>query len=158
MQFEYFAKRRWFDGAGRECTFDEVLNHIELSSNKEVHIGTDSHALNDKWMFASAVCIYKQGKGGRYFFYRERRSKNIVPSLRARLHKEVETSIMLGSVIRDRLGIEGIVIHADTSTDPINKSFSCTAALRNFVIGMGFMCRTKPEAWAAAGVADKHSK
>ena len=158
MQFEYFNDRRWFDGSGNECTFAEVLKHVGHSQDKELHIGTDSHASNEAWIFASAVCIYQRGKGGKYFFFRDKKSKGMVPSLKARLHHEVEVSIMLGSVIREQSGRDEITIHADTSTNPINKSFASTSSLRNFVVAMGFRCRTKPEAWAAAGVADKHSK
>ena len=65
---------------------------------------------------------------------------------------------MLASVIRENLNMNDITVHADTSMNPANKSFASTSMLKNFIVGMGFKCKTKPEAWAAAGVADKHSK
>mgnify|MGYP003153857482 CR=1 FL=1 len=158
MNLDYFSNRRWFCGSGMPSSFDEILSEVNCASFNEIHIGTDSHALNDHWTFASVVCIYRQGKGGKYYFFRSKRKKSSLPSLRERLYREVEASIMLASVIRKNLNRDDITVHADTSINPQNKSFASTNMLKNFITGMGFKCKTKPEAWAAAGVADKHSK
>jgi|MDTB01.3.fsa_nt_gb predicted RNase H-related nuclease YkuK (DUF458 family) len=159
MNLDYFSNRKWFCGSGAPRSFYEILDEISSTSSfNEVHIGTDSHALNDNWTFASVVCLYHEGKGGKYYFFRSKRKKSSLPNLRERLYKEVEASIMLASVIRENLNMNDITVHADTSMNPANKSFASTSMLKNFIVGMGFKCKTKPEAWAAAGVADKHSK
>ena len=159
MEIDYFEKKQWFSGSGIPLSFNDVLRLIDLDScNKEIHIGTDSHASNDQWTFASVICLYQKGRGGNYFFFRYKEKKSKIPSLKMRLYKEVEASIMLASLIRERLEKNDITVHADTSPDPINKSFTSTGELKNFILGMGFECKIKPDAWAAAGVADKHSK
>ena len=159
MNFDYFTHRSWFCGSGMPRSFDEILDEINnTSSFSEIHIGTDSHALNDYWNFASVVCLYQKGKGGKYYFFRSKRKKSSLASLKERLYREVEASIMLASVIRESLDRDDITVHADTSMNPKNKSFASTNMLQNFITGMGFKCKIKPEAWAAAGVADKHSK
>ena len=159
MELNYFAKQPWFSGSGIPHTFYDILNDINAElDTREIHIGTDSHASNDQWIFASVICLYQKGRGGKYFFFRYREQKKQIPNLKMRLHKEVEGSIMLASTIRDILDRPDIIVHADTSTNPVHKSFISTGSLKNFILGMGFECRFKPDAWAAAGVADKHAK
>ena len=51
-----------------------------------------------------------------------------------------------------------IVIHVDANSDERWKSSDYVHDLIGMVVGQGFRCKIKPNAWAAMSVADKHSK
>ena len=67
-------KVRWHRASdGSEISFDEIIKSINEHNNHTVHVGTDSHnsrMFSQKFVFSTTVCLYLQGKGGFYFFYR----------------------------------------------------------------------------------------
>ena len=154
-----FIKEDWHGGNGKQYSLFDIIEIINRNPTHDIHIGTDSHSRDGKWQFAVAVCLHGPGRNGtRYFFRRFKVKKERLQTLGVRLQKEVETSLDVASILL-RVGISrSPTIHADTSTDPTQKSFQHTGRLRNWVQGMGYECLTKPFAWASGSVADRHAK
>ncbi len=121
-------------------------------------IGTDSF-LNTSTLFVSAVIIHRVGHGGRYFYMKRRRKK--ITNLRQRMFYEATMSIELASVIKARLGDNGLnalplEIHLDVGTGGSTRDI--VKEVVGMVTGSGYPAVTKPDSYGASKVADRHSK
>ena len=73
--------------------------------------------------------------------------------------KEAENTIELARNIIDKCSWAKLELHLDISNTDKNEGTSHLAKmLVGYVKGSGFECKTKPYAFAAASIADKHSK
>jgi predicted RNase H-related nuclease YkuK (DUF458 family) len=135
----------------------------EPSLYYRVVIGTDSQAKRLNGVaeidFVTAVVVHRKGRGGRYFWQKEKIIKK--PILRDKIYTETLMSLacaeklvpMLRASIRPaKYDLE---IHIDVG------ALGPTRELIREVVGMvqgnGYVARTKPESWGASSVADKHT-
>ena len=51
-----------------------------------------------------------------------------------------------------------IEIHVDIGTTAKSKTRELVDTMTKWTRGAGFKCKVKPDAWASAAVADKHTK
>ncbi|MBI4279078.1 MAG: ribonuclease H-like YkuK family protein [Armatimonadetes bacterium] len=121
-------------------------------------IGTDS-LLGDETTFVTAIIIHRVGQGGRYF-YRKFRTRKI-ESLRQRILYEVSLSLETASLISAEMAKNGvselpIEIHLDVGDHGDTKQI--IREVVGMVTGSGYAAVTKPDAYGASKVADKHSK
>lgn len=132
-----------------------------ISNNRseyEIYIGTDSKVKkkDKRVIYATCIILYKKGRGGKILIAKER--KQLPNSLRERLAievwKSIETSIALSKYLP---GVQ-IVVHVDVNQSQKYKSGDFCQELVSMVVGQGFKCVVKPDAWAAQSVADKFSK
>ncbi len=130
----------------------------DKKSEYEIFVGTDSKVKkkDKKVIYATCIVIYKKGKGGKILISKER--KNLPNSLRERLAIEVWRSIEISMELNKVLPDVQIVVHVDVNQSPKYKSGDFCQELVSMVVGQGFKCLVKPEAWAAQSVADKFSK
>lgn len=148
----------WFDGSGNNIQFSGVLENITARRcTHEIHVGGDSQPYHSHVVFAVTVCLYLPGRGAIYYVVRKKTNSKAFKNLGLRLQHESELALIVASQIRESLAIDDIVIHADLSPDPINKSFKYVKPIQNFIQSMGFRCIVKPGSWAA-WVADKHAR
>ena len=126
-------------------------------------VGTDSKSgkLNRACTvpFVTAVVIHRKGKGGRYFWQKKKIDK--IASLRDKIYMETLLSIRLAEKLVPDLTkhLNGqrykLEIHIDVG------DVGPTRAMIKEVVGMvngnGFTAKTKPEAYGASKVADKHT-
>lgn len=146
-------------------TFKEVIfrlgefMHAQPRANYDVVIGTDSQEYPDRTDFVTAIIIHREGSGGIYFWQRTRDSKNGYV-LRDRMYQEAVLSMQLSQKFMEEFETEGILkfnfeIHVDIGEG------GRTREMVNEVVGMvrgsGFEVKTKPEAYGAASVADRHT-
>lgn len=149
-------------------------------------IGTDSEARESGVDFVSVVAIHRVGKGGRYFWlriydkdkleFRNRIYKEAVLSLalaQALLEQELENNHI--PIVAGKSIMEAIKELEKSPGNGFNKSIILsneleihvdigqkgpTRAMIKEIVGMirgsGFDVKIKPEAFAAANVADKH--
>jgi predicted RNase H-related nuclease YkuK (DUF458 family) len=143
----------WLDPKGNFKDFSEIVNKIDNVC--EVFVGSDSQLLSDSWMFATVVCLYWPGRGGTYFFTRDKKEKSSYASLGDRLMSEVYSSVMIADQIRQLRPDLKINVHADIGSCPTSKSNKFAKLAESYIKGMGFNPSIKPDAWAAAAVADK---
>tara|TARA_R110000824_G_scaffold304371_1_gene492189 strand:- start:131 stop:607 length:477 start_codon:yes stop_codon:yes gene_type:complete len=155
----------WYTGKGERIRFDEIISQIKEHSmdNGTTYIGTDSFFKKQDCVFSTAICLYGANKqrGGRYFFRKNKVPKKNFPNLFVRMLKEAEKTIKLGQKIVDICNITSlrIELHLDISdADAGEGTSNLTNMLVGYVKGSGFDCKIKPDAFAAASIADKHSK
>jgi predicted RNase H-related nuclease YkuK (DUF458 family) len=145
--------------------FAEVIIHLTqyLRENKnnqyKIIIGTDSELTNTHFAdFVSAIVIHRVGFGGIYFW--ARLSRDNIHSLRQRMWEEANYSLLLAHKLieefkRKNLSCSNLEIHVD-----IGKNGD-TRDMINEIVGMirgnGIEVKTKPEAFGASNVADRHT-
>ena len=147
----------WFDGSGIFYEFIDLLKLITSHEGK-IHIGSDSQIRGNRVHFAIAICLIAEKRDRKYFIHRIRRPVKEFINLGMRLQEEVLYSTQLASYLRDKLGLQDLCVHIDSSSVQVNKSAKFTKTLSNIVIGSGFECLVKPDSWASFSVADRHTK
>jgi len=144
---------------GQDVTLQEICDLIEDSSFYEVWIGSDSYVRNaiKKVQYSTCIVLYKQGKGGRIFISKS--MEPMVDSLRQRLMNEVWMSLETCFEFKELLPSNTeIVVDLDINKSRKHKSGNYCEELVGMVVGQGFKCRVKPDAWAAQSAADRFSK
>lgn len=126
----------------------------------QISIGTDSQPLGEAFCFVSAVCLYRKGRGGTYYYKREvvRPRPHLLKNQKLRMLDEVYKSIEIALALREATGVAA-AIHIDASP-PSGSAFTSKFAdqLRGYVISSGLECALKPLSYAANAVADRHTK
>jgi len=133
-------------------------------------IGTDSHEKNDGTKklngtkdinLVTAILIHRKGFGGKYF-WRRVEVKNI-HTLREKIYAETFASLNFatGFVPLFRKSLNGkspkynLEIHVDVGEH--GETRNMIKEIVGMVTGNGFVAKTKPDAYAASYVADKHT-
>lgn len=155
----------WFQGNGNKVEFEEIITICKnfVKKGSKIFIGTDSFKSKRDTNFATAICLYGSGNQSRYFYVKDRIStkKRYYNILSIRITEEVRRSVELAEhlTVDHSFSYEDIELHLDVSPVALkNGTSKLSEALTGYVVGAGFECRVKPEAWASQTVADKHSK
>lgn len=166
------AEWKTFEGQRIENIYEEIQKEYNLAKDSNgliiAYVGVDGQNLNAKWTsFVQCVALHKyddchQGKGGRVYMVKhlEKRYKN----MQQKLLREVELAINLAQKLQpvfENLNIP-FEVHLDVNSDPgdkmQNKSNSVHDASKGWAESNGFTVKTKPDAFVASIVADKHTK
>ncbi|MBD3282385.1 MAG: hypothetical protein GF387_02135 [Candidatus Portnoybacteria bacterium] len=164
----------------------ELINFKKEDKDSEykVVIGTDSEVRKEGVEFVCVVAIHRIRKGGRYFWFPIYKKGKM--QLRNRIHQEATISLALaGAFLEKELEMHkmkadmnqsindiftlmskntnnskevifsnNLEIHVDIGTKgPTNAMIK---EIVGMIKGSGFFVRIKPEAFAAANLADKH--
>lgn len=126
-------------------------------------IGTDSKTgkpnVHKKVDFVTAVVIHRKGKGGRYFWQKNKVEK--IATLRDKIYTETLLSIRLAEKLVPELtkNLNGeryrLEIHIDVGD--VGPTREMIKEVVGMVQGNGFTAKTKPESYGAFVVADKHT-
>jgi len=134
----------------------EVIQHEYESGNKlKVCIGTDSQVKGLATDFATVIVFLREKKGAFMYIHQERTYEKM--SIKRRMLSEVQRSIGIAyelCPLLDRYKI-GLEVHADINTDPKFKSNEALHEAMGYILGMGFVFRAKPEAFASSSCANK---
>ncbi|HEV8339046.1 MAG TPA: ribonuclease H-like YkuK family protein [bacterium] len=140
--------------------FSRLVGYMEEEPDQQYHliIGTDS-LLGEETTFVTAIVVHRVGHGGRYFYRKQRNRK--IESLRQRILFETSLSLESASKIAGELARNGysklpVEIHLDVGEH--GETRSIIREVVGMVTGSGFAAVTKPDAYGASKVADKHSK
>lgn len=145
-----------------EVNFNQVISEIKtyLEDKPDLSyslvIGTDSQV-----DFVTAVVVRRIGFGGRYFWCR-RKLYNI-RTLRDKIYTETMLSLDLATIFIPKLqyALNGkapaynLEIHIDVGEK--GETREMIKEVVGMVNGNGFKAKTKPEAYGASTVADKHT-
>ncbi|HUR30390.1 MAG TPA: ribonuclease H-like YkuK family protein [Saprospiraceae bacterium] len=137
--------------AVRSTVEKEIAHGFRL----KVCIGTDSMVRGPIVEYATVIVFLREKKGGFMFIYNERSEKQV--SLRERMITEVWKSVDVAYKLCDLLDefdIE-LEVHADINTDPHFKSNEALREAMGYILGMGFVFKAKPDAFASSYCADK---
>ena len=151
-------KMNWLTPEGIETN---IVEEIKRYVNQEIpiSIGTDSMIKGDKVTFASAIGFHSFEKNvGNYFFTKKRYDAKNFANLYTRLGKEIMTSIEIAKYFKDMFPKAKIEIHVDISDNPKNASNIISDYAKAWNGYKEFSLVVKPNAWAASGCADWHTK
>lgn len=126
-------------------------------------IGTDSQAKHSNGLseidFVTAIIIYRQKKGARYFFRKEKHHKK--PILRDKIYTETLMSLDIAKVlvpqIREIVSDDKCDLEIHIDVGPNGPTREMIREVVGMVTGSGYVAKTKPESWGASSVADKHT-
>jgi predicted RNase H-related nuclease YkuK (DUF458 family) len=154
---------RWFTGSGNEVEFEEILKQIREHAKNGgiVYLGTDSFLNKDRCTFSTALVLHGASgqSGGKYFINRNNSHKGPYNVLVARITEETNRSVQLGLKLMGLCPNIKIEIHLDVSASDKKAGTShLSDMLVGYAKGAGFETKIKPDAFAAASIADKHSK
>jgi len=138
---------------------DEVTNALmrehEIGNELKVCIGTDSQAKGRITEFATVIVFIRKGKGGFMYIHNETTKQKM--SIKERMLTEVAKSIEIAYAlcnIFSRYSVD-MEVHADINTNPSFKSNDALKEAMGYIMGMGFVFKAKPEAFASSSCANK---
>lgn len=163
-------KLRFNNHQATGLSLSEIISDIDYFIKQEpnkkyrVVIGTDSQTKRINGVteidYVTAVVVYREGKGARYFWTKEK-YKGKHPVLRDKIYKEALMSIdfaqKFSPMIKDKIVSSNynLEIHVDIGKTGSTKNM--IAEIVGMVNGNGFNAKTKPESWGASSVADRHA-
>lgn len=129
----------------------------DSEASYELIIGTDSEARSGTADFVSAIIVHKSGRGGVYFWGRQK-IENIF-SLKQRILDEALISLTLAEKLVFDFASMGLLdlnleIHVDVG--PNGPTREMIAEIVGMIRANGFKVATKPASWGASHVADRH--
>lgn len=148
-------KGKTIEGPVEQAVEEAIVRETNEGYRLKVCIGTDSRIRGDSIEFASVIVFLRENSGG-FMFINNSSSPNGV-SLRERMILEVSKSVEIAydlCDILDKYDVE-LEVHADINTDPSFQSNSALKDAMGYILGMGFVFKAKPEAFASSSCADK---
>ncbi len=143
-----------------EGVIKKVAVYIKSDSNfkHKVIVGTDSEARETNVEFVTAVVVHRIGKGGIYFWHKDKSKK--VFSIQERIARETQLSIELAWRLRDTFQHNGLSgyepeVHLDVGEDGATRDM--IRWVTGMVLGSGFEYKIKPDSFGATKIADRHT-
>jgi len=140
---------------------EEIKQFINEKPDYLYHliIGTDSQKRQGKLNMVSAIIIYRENNGGRYFW--QKKQHPCSKSLRNKMWQETLISLKLAHkllpILQKKLNSENyeLSIHIDVgNAGPTRVMIKELVAIVN---DNGFTAKTKPESYGASSVADRYT-
>jgi predicted RNase H-related nuclease YkuK (DUF458 family) len=124
----------------------------------KVCIGTDSQVKGKETEFATVIVFIRKGKGGFMYIHNETTIRKM--SIKQRMLLEVSKSIEIAYALCRLFTIYKVdmEVHADINTNPGFKSNDALKEAMGYIMGMGFVFRAKPDAFASSCCANKAVK
>ena len=122
---------------GNPISLDDIVSLITSDYQYEVYIGTDSqlHRSKKKVLYATCIVLYKKGKGGRMFVWKQ---WDRIVELRQRLMNETWHSLQVAFALKEILPSNvDIVVHLDVNSSQKEKSGEYHQELVGMVTGQG---------------------
>lgn len=152
---------------------EEVLYYIKVfleddpNAQYSMVIGTDSQQKpelgNDKRIIqlVTAVIVHRKGFGGKYFF--KKHSMGDIHTLRQKIYAETMTSLefastfvpLLKKTLNGKAPNYNLEIHVDVGEHGATRDM--IKEVVGMVTGNGYVAKTKPDAYGASYIADKHT-
>lgn len=132
-----------------------ILNELAKGNILKVCIGSDSLKRAKVTEFATVIVFIREKKGGFMFISNEKSTQKM--SIKERMITEVAKSVEIAYTLCDLLDKYnvGLEVHADINTDPNFKSNVALKEAMGYILGMGFVFKAKPDAFASSSCADK---
>ncbi len=139
----------------KEAVEQAILYETSLGHRLKVCIGSDSQVRSGVVEFATVIVFLREKKGGFMFIQNSRQAKRM--SLRERMILEVSKSVEVAYALCDLLDRYDVAleVHADINTDPHFQSNTALKEAMGYILGMGFVFKAKPDAFASSYCADK---
>lgn len=138
-----------------EAVEKTIQREVQMGHRLKVCIGTDSQVRGGVVEFASVIVFLREKKGGFMYIANYRVDKKM--GLKERMILEVARSVEVAYSLCDLLDkykVE-LEVHADINTDPAFESNTALKDAMGYILGMGFVFKAKPDAFASSSCADK---
>ena len=110
--------------------------------------------------YVTAIIVHKVGYGAKYFWRKERKIQEKI-ILRDKIYTETLMSLKLAESlvpqIRKRISPAKYDLEIHIDVGPLGPTREMIREVVGMVTGNGFVAKTKPEAYVASYVADKHT-
>lgn len=141
-----------------EQTFGSIVKFIEEipEANYRLIIGSDSKQGKGA-IFVTAIIIYREGKGARFYYSKER--MNPKPTLRQKIYHETFKSLKVAKRLREKMSEQldlNIEVHLDVGQN--GETRELIKEVVGMVVGNGYEVKIKPAAYGASNVADRYTK
>ena len=138
-----------------EAVETTLKREIGLGHKMKVCIGTDSQVYGRKVEFATVIVFLREKKGGFMFISNYSLTQDM--TIKERMIMEVARSIEIAYSLCDLLDLYDVEleVHADINTDPNFESNVALKEAMGYILGMGFVFKAKPDAFASSSCADK---
>ena len=132
-----------------------LVREKEMGHTLKVCIGTDSQVKGKETEFATVIVFIRKGKGGFMYIHNENTRQKM--SIKQRMLVEVSKSIEVAYALCQLFTIYNVdmEVHADINTNPNFKSNDALKEAMGYIMGMGFVFRAKPHAFASSSCANK---
>ncbi len=132
-----------------------IIEEHQKGFRLKVCIGTDSIVKGGTIEFATVIVFLREKRGG--FMFINNSSLKAEMSIRERMIHEVSKSVDVAyalCALLDQYNVE-LEVHADINTDPEFQSNDALKDAMGYILGMGFVFKAKPDAFASSSCADK---
>jgi uncharacterized protein len=132
-----------------------LVREKEMGHELKVCIGTDSQVKGKETEFATVIVFIRKGKGGFMYIHNETTPQKM--SIKQRMLAEVSKSIEIAYALCRLFTIYNVdmEVHADINTSPNFKSNDALKEAMGYIMGMGFVFKAKPHAFASSSCANK---
>jgi len=139
----------------KEAVEQVIIKEKEAGYRLKVCIGSDSQVRGALVEFATVIVFLREKKGGFMFIQNSKSNKKM--GLRERMILEVSKSVEVAYSLCDLLDRHDVAleVHADINTDPHFQSNMALREAMGYILGMGFVFKAKPDAFASSYCADK---
>jgi predicted RNase H-related nuclease YkuK (DUF458 family) len=153
-------KWRKFNGERIEIPIKEkveeaIVRETNLGHKLKVCIGSDSQVKGTIVEFATVIVFLREHRGGFMFIsnYKTQQKMSLKERMILEVSKSVEIAYNLCNLL-DRYNVD-LEVHADINTNPNFKSNEALSEAMGYILGMGFVFKAKPDAFASSYCADK---
>jgi predicted RNase H-related nuclease YkuK (DUF458 family) len=153
-------KWRKYNGDSIDLPIKEQVEQTILREKADGHrlkvcIGTDSQVHGTTTQYATVIVFLREKKGGFMYIASDKTEKKM--SLKERMINEVGKSVEIAYALCNLLDEHNVEleVHADINTDPSFKSNTALKEAMGYILGMGFVFKAKPNAFASSSCADK---
>ncbi len=139
----------------KDAVREAIVREKEQGHRLKVCIGSDSQVRGGVVEYATVIVFLREKKGGFMYIHNSRSTKQM--SLRERMITEVAKSVEVAYSLCDLLDEYDVAleVHADINTDPHFQSNMALKEAMGYILGMGFVFKAKPDAFASSYCADK---
>jgi len=132
-----------------------LIEELGRGHRIKVCIGSDSQVRGAVVEFATVIVFLREKKGGFMFINNTKMVKKM--GIRERMILEVSKSVEIAYMLCDLLDQHDVEleVHADINTDPHFQSNLALKEAMGYILGMGFVFKAKPDAFASSYCADK---
>lgn len=132
-----------------------LIRELDAGHRLKVCIGSDSQVRGKVVEYATVIVFLREKKGGFMFIsnFREERQMSVRERMISEVARSVEIAYQLCDLL-DQYNIE-LEVHADINTDPHFQSNVALKEAMGYILGMGFVFKAKPNAFASSSCADK---
>ena len=145
---------KFFQNPIEKLVEEAIIRERNLGHQLKVCIGSDSHVYGNEIQYATAIVFVRKGKGAFTFIRKQKEFQKI--SIKERMLNEVNKSVEIAYrifEILERYNVE-MEVHADINTDPDFKSNIALKDAMGYILGMGYVFKAKPYAFASSNCAD----